>query len=197
MADPAVEDPTAPPDNVYVLRRDDGTLEARDASTMDEKDIAAGVDEAKRRKAVFLYRHDGAQARAGVLGSRLQGALAAGAATLMLEKIIQEELVPTTAKEAMEVAKIAYGIHKEMNGAAPTKDLSATERAQKADDAAALQATLADRAERANANLAGATADDEPIPEPAPEATAQGDDGPGEEPEPLRWEHDVPDDGAD
>lgn len=142
--------------------------------------------EAKRRKAEFIHRHEGAQARAGMLGQKLTAAFAGGVVVLMLEKLLQEELVPATAKEAVEVAKASHEIYKSLVGVAAGKDLTPEERRRKEDDAHELFKTLSARAEKAAAPLSGAL---QPGETPAPVAVDDDEnlweDDPITEPDPT------------
>lgn len=178
----ATTDPHRAPDpyddqgaQIIVLRDEHtGQLVAHDA---DEDSRAEAVTEARRRKAVWEHRNAGAAARAGTLPRQMIAAFAAGTVNLMLAKIMQEEIVPATAKEAADVAKTAHEIYMKHAGVANPKDLTPAERKQREDDVAALTEKLAERAKAADAQLGGAL----------PEGVSPADAG---EDEPVVWEHD-------
>lgn len=137
----------------------------------DESNRAAARDAAARRKAIFEHRVTGASARAGLLPRTLIAALAAGTTNLMLQKLLQEELVPATAKEASEIAKITNTIYREASGqTAGNKNLTPAERAAKEAEVDALSTTLAARAKEAGEHLAGAVPAGEPVPAAEPPA---------------------------
>jgi hypothetical protein len=137
---------------------------------------AKAKEEAAGRKAIFEHNRRGAEARSGRLPKKLLPSLAAGVTNLMLVNILQERVVPQTAKEAADVAKITAGILKDSLGEGRgTAPLTAEERAKKVGDAEKLEKLLEKRAAEANAALGGAAldgevwdVDDDPVP-PTPE----------------------------
>lgn len=165
MAEPEYEEHDA---KVIVMRDPDtGAMIGAEANA---ENIAQAHDAAARRKAIFEHRVTGASARAGRLPRTLIAALAAGTTNLMLQKILQEELVPATAKEAADIAKITNTIFREQSGqTAGNKNLTPQERAAKEAEVDALSATLAARAKEAGEQLAGAVPDGEPVPTAEPE----------------------------
>lgn len=132
-----------------------------------EQPTDAQVVEAKKaareRKAIFEHRQRGAEARAGALPRSLTAAFAAGAANLMLAQVLQGELVPTTAKEALDVAKAANEIYRSVAGAETSKTLTPAELAKKQDDVRVLVDVLAQRAKAVNAQLGGAVPAGTPV----------------------------------
>lgn len=173
------------PDQVYeehdaqiIVLRDADTGEMRAEPANDDTRTRAR-SAAQERKAVFEHRTKGAQARAGKLPRALIAAYAAGATNLMLEKLLQEELVPGSAKEAADIAKITNTIYREASGqAAGNKNLTPPERAAKMAEVETLETALAERAKAAGEQLSGAVPAGEPVPEVEPD-------------EPInQWEHD-------
>lgn len=172
MAEPAEEGPDA---DIIVLRADDGTAEAVEATP---ENRAKQEKSAKQRRAEFLFNKDGALARAGQLPRLLTGNLSAGVVNLMLVKIMQGELQPQTAKEAAEIAKITHGIFQSASGqTAGNLNLTKAERADRMVEVDKLQKELELRAAAATEQLGGAPQDGEDVPEP-------------EVPEPDEWDHD-------
>jgi len=172
-------------ENVIVLRNEaTGAFMSVPAAEASDEQKAEAVGGAKHRKAVWQHRLAGAQARAGTLPRLLTASFAAGTVNLMLSKLLQEEIVPTTAKEAADVAKTAYAIYQQVAGDAPGKDLTPVEREQKRDAIDVMEKELAKRAEAAGVDLGGAVPPGEKLPAPV-EASADDD-------EPNVWEHEVP-----
>lgn len=167
-----------------ILLRDDttGAMNPVPVGEATDAQIAEATEGAKRRKAVFLHRLDGAEARAGMLPAKLMSALSAGVVDLMLAKVLQEELVPATPDEAMKVAKVALEIYKASSGNTDPKHLSPQEREVKRSEAERFGEVLAKRAREAGANLSGALAATDPVPAVSP--------GPDDEAD--EWEHDDP-----
>lgn len=124
-----------------------------DATPEQKKNAILG---AKERKAIFEHRRAGALTRAGLLPRALTAALAAGTVNHVLNMILQDELRPGSAKEAIEVAKGANEVYKLAAGALDGKDMTAEGRKDAQEAAAALGKTLAERAARAEAALGGA-----------------------------------------
>jgi hypothetical protein len=166
-----------------LVLRDGQTQQFVTVADPDPEDREKAASEAQLRRAVFEHRARGAQTRAGLLPRSLTAALAGGTVNLMLAKLLQEEIVPATAKEAADVAKVAHEIFKSSAGVANPKDLTPAERKQKEDDVAALETRLHERARAATAQLGGA------LPEGVTPAAADEDD------EPEVWEHEVPPSG--
>lgn len=158
ISDKAREAEAEGPDaTVIVLRNaDTGALEATEA-TEDARAVAR--DAAQRRKAIFEHREAGAKARAGKLPRTLIASLAAGTTNLMLMQLIQQELVPATAKEAADIAKITHGIFREASGQTRGNlNLTPAERDAKLAEVDALEVALKERAGQATAQLGGAPA---------------------------------------
>lgn len=155
--------------DILVFRQPNGQLDSVARSAATEEQLAEEVKGKKRRKAEFQYRVKGAQARATQLPRELTRALADGTVNLMLAQVLQQEVVPSTAKEAMDVAKIARDIAASMSGGEPAKNRTAEEVAQQYDEIDALGAALRKRAEDAKSALDGAppadaVVDDDPEP---------------------------------
>lgn len=172
MTEPRPVDPDAVLADITVLR-DPNTgkpyVDDGDEETAEQKQVRAR-SEAAKRKAIFEHRRAGAEARAGRLPRRLTNALASGATNLMLSRIIQEEVVPITAKEAAEVAKITHAIAQASVGEGRSGvPLTDEERKERLAEAAKFEAVLEQRASEATAALDGT-----PGPEFDPE---QWDDG--------------------
>lgn len=165
---------------ILILRNDEtGQFETADN---DEENRGRAVTEARKRRAIFEHRVSGAKTRAGMLPRALTASLAGGTVNLMLSKILQEEIVPATAKEAADVAKVAHEIYMKHAGVANPKDLSPAERDAKRDEVNKLENALVERAKAATAQLGGA------LPEGVTPADADE--------EPVVWEHEqVPDPG--
>lgn len=172
------------PDAQVIVLRDETTGKFRSipADEATEEERANALQGSKHRKAVWEHRSDGAQARAGTLPRALTASFAAGTVNLMLAKILQEEVVPATAKEAADVAKAAHEIYKSVAGVAPPQNLSAAEREQRTDTINAFEKQLAERAAKAGVDLGGA------LPPGESPVTPPDDDGD----EPDVWEHEVP-----
>lgn len=143
---------------IVVLREGVGPSEA--VENTDENRQKAQL-EAARRKAMFLHMVKGAQARAGLLPRAMTSAMAAGATNLMLAEILHGNVVPLTAKEAAEVAKITNAIAKDVLGETPdNRDLTPDERAKKLETAVKLEETLRERAKAASDEALGGPARD-------------------------------------
>lgn len=164
MAEPEYEEHDA---QVIVMRDPDtGEMIGADAT---EETRRVALDAAARRKAIFEHRVTGAGARAAKLPRTLMAALAAGTTNLMLQKLIQEELVPATAKEAADIAKITNTIFREASGqSAGNKNLTPAEREAKMAEVDTLTTALAQRAKEAGEHLDGAVPPGEPVPEVEP-----------------------------
>jgi hypothetical protein len=162
---------------IIVLRdAETGQLEAV-AET--EETVVSAQRSAAHRKAVFQYRLAGAQTRAGALPRQLTAAFASGTVNLMLAKLLQEEIVAVTAKEAAEVAKVAHEIFKSAAGQPKNgRDLTPEERQRREDEIVALERTLMERAKAASAQLSGA-------PKTARDVETEDVDE-----DPNAWEHD-------
>lgn len=159
-----------PDAQIIILRDEQGGMEA----VPDEPDARAKARAgAQQRKAIFEHRLAGAKNRAGMLPRLLTAQLAAGATNLMLAKILQEELMPATAKEAAEVAKVTHAIYQQASGqSAGNLNLTPVERETRLNEIDTLSQALAERAKEATANLGGAPAEGEeldPGPNPAGE----------------------------
>lgn len=165
------------PDNVIVLRADDGSTEvvADTPENREKQEKTAG-----QRRAEFLFDKDGAMARAATLPRLLTGPLSAGVVNLMLVQIMQGKLKPATAKEAADIAKITHAIFRDASGASHGNlNLTPTERTERLAEIDKLQTELAHRAALATVELGGALEGDEEPPEPEPA-------------EPDEWEHEAP-----
>src|SRR5258706_8860830 len=99
---------------------------ARADATPDE--IENAVAGAKERKAIFVHRIHGAEARAGLLPRTITAALSAAVVNHVFAKILQDELVPATAKEAAEVAKAANEVYKLAAGVVKPEMMTESER---------------------------------------------------------------------
>lgn len=149
-----------------------------------EEQRANARKEAQLRRAIFEHRAEGAKTRAGLLPRAITAALAGGTVNLMLAKILQEEIVPASAKEAADVAKVAHEILMKSSGTANPKDLSPAERQAKQDEVSKLERALMERARSQAAVLGGAL----------PDGVSPQDAGEDEaDDEPVEWEHEVPD----
>lgn len=180
MADPQ-ETPVehdSPDAQILVLRNDQTDALETVEATPDARDKARKG--AQERKAIFEYRKTGADARAGKLPRLLTAAYAAGTTNLMLAKLLNEDLVPASAKEAADIAKITHAIYREASGNSPgNANLTPVERAQRMSEIDVLESSLKERAEEATAQLGGAPPAGEPV------------DLLLEPPPPSQWEHDA------
>lgn len=141
---------------------------------------------ALERRAVFEHRVAGSQVRAGMLPRALAAPAAMAVTNLMLAQLLQQEIVPTTAKEAAEVAKVAMGIYKEMSGNVSPEHLGPLERQQRDDTITAFEHTLRERAKAASAvEMGGAIPAGESV---ASAARVDSDTEEGDE-----WDHEVHD----
>jgi hypothetical protein len=155
---------------LIVLRDpDSGAIRTEPATEEAQEEASRG---AQHRKAVWNHRKKGAEARAGTLPRSLIASLAAGTTNLMLAKLLQEEVVPSSAKEAAEIAKITNTIYREASGQMQGNvNLTPAERAAKLQEVDNLEAALAERSKAATAQLGGAPDDGEELEtEPEPEA---------------------------
>jgi len=140
----------------------------------------------RRRRAEFEYLLAGAEKRAAKLPKALIGSFGHGVANLMLIGLLNGTVVPQTAKEAAEVAKITQEMALRAQGRGPADGpLTPDERKTLLDQAAQLEKGLAARAKAISDEfLAGAPATpDEALPEVD---------------EPIEWDLDDenPNDGA-
>ena len=165
-------------DAQILILRDPETGQFGAVGEAGEEERANAKKEAKLRKAVFEHRAEGAKNRAGLLPRSITAALAGGTVNLMLAKLLQEEIVPGSAKEAADVAKVAHEIYMKHAGVANPKDLSPAERDARRDEVSVLERALAERAKSATAALGGAL----------PKGVTPEDAGE----EPDQWEHEVP-----
>lgn len=156
---------------IIVLRNEQtGNFEAAPANGDAKTRARQGAQE---RKAIFEHRLAGSTARAGKLPRSLTASLAAGTANLMLMRILQDELVPGSAKEAADVAKIAHEIYKSASGSVDGKHLTPDERAKRFETAEQLAKDLAERAKKVGAPLAGAPNEGEELTGPEWEHEAE------------------------
>ena len=114
----------------------------------DPAEDAKAEEEAALRRASFESRRVGAETRSGRMPKRLIAQFANGVTSLMLAKVLTEELVPTTAKEAAEVAKIAHAIAKDAAGDVNPKNRTAEEREELRSEAVKFAAVLEERARK-------------------------------------------------
>lgn len=161
-------EPTDGPDAQILVLRDPQTGEMGAVTDPDPEQLEQATHSAKERKAIWEHRAQGATARALTLDKSMTQALATGTVNLMFARILQDELMPKTAKEAAEVAKIAHEIASKQGGLADPKDLTAIERAKLIDDADRFKKILERRAAEAGADLSGALEAGEAIPETEP-----------------------------
>lgn len=156
MSEPEKADAT-----VLILRDEQGTMQV--AQTDDDVHLAR--ENAKQRKAIFEHRVAGSTARAGKLPRRLTASLASGTVNLMLAKLLQEEILPASATEAAQVAKVAFDIYKQTAGLASGAQMTPAERADRLAEVDQLERELLARAKKVSAPLGGATPKGEEVPE--------------------------------
>lgn len=147
---------------LIVLRDpESGAISVEEATDETAEQASRG---AQHRKAIWNHRKKGAEARAGTLPRSLIASLAAGTTNLMLAKLLQEEVVPASAKEAAEIAKITNAIFRDASGQTHGNvNLTPAERAAKLAEVDNLEVALAERAAAATAQLGGAPADGEEL----------------------------------
>lgn len=95
---------------IIVLRDNGGRFTAEGAKEIGAEGRENARIAAARRKAVEVHRVKGALLRSDLLPRKLTKKLAEGAGNRMLAQLLQGEIEPRTAKEAAEVAKIAFEI---------------------------------------------------------------------------------------
>lgn len=165
---------------LIVLRDPESGLVRTEPAT--EENAQEASRGAAHRKAVWQHRKKGADARAGTLPRSLIAAYAAGVTNLMLGKLLQEEVVPSSAKEAAEIANISNKIFREASGATQGNvNLTPAERAAKLAEVDNLEFALAERAKAATAQLGGAPVEGE---------TLEPDVVDGSETEEPQWDFD-------
>lgn len=141
--------------DVIILRGPDGQPLPVPVDEASEDDLKTAKLGARERKALFQHRKAGAEARAGLLPKSLTAPFAGAVTNLMLAQLLQGEIVPTTAKEAAEVAKITAAIFKDFSGNAAPKDLTPVERAQRDDEIEKMTGLLQERAKKAGDQMLG------------------------------------------
>lgn len=161
-------EPTDGPDAQILVLRDPQTGEMGAVTDPDSEQLEQATHSAKERKAIWEHRAAGATARALTLDKTMTSALANGVVNLMFARILQDELMPKTAKEAAEVAKIAHDIAAKSGGLADPKDMTPADRAKRVSEAERFAKVLRDRAAAAGADLSGALAEGEEILEADP-----------------------------
>lgn len=150
-----VDEPEAENENVVLFRPSatapDGyeVISSEDTGAEEREELRR---EAAIRKALYVFRVQGAKLRAELLPRTMLQSLADGTTGLMMSMIMQGELKPATAKEAAEVAKIAHAIARVESGIAKTDSTDRAapgDRAEMESDIGKMKKELADRARRA------------------------------------------------